>query len=192
MDFLGAPLATRTRREPSSYLRGWEKRREADERVEQNLDPWEIPTWRKHRALFKGSPEKRTRAFRDWLEERDAETRGERSSAAEKETSRLVREKREREKGVKVPCRRPWRFRTRAACAPAERKVRRPRWSLFAGASKRIEVPCEEPFRFSVKALCAPPAKTKKKKHATWAALVKTTPKPAGEEPGIFDDLLYG
>jgi hypothetical protein len=187
MNFLGAELGAPRRRSraPIASARAWETRRERDERVEQNLDPWEIDTWRRHKRNFKGTPEQRLRAFRDWLEEREAETRGERARAGEEKAARLVREKRARERGVEVPCWRPWRYRTKAACAPADKRIRRPRWSLFVGKSPRVEVPCDEPWRFSVKSLCKP----RKAKASPWAKLVKTKPV---EEPGIFDDLLYG
>ena len=184
--FLGAELGrTRKARDAKSYARGWEKRKEADERVEVNLDPWEIATWRQNRTRFKGTPDERLRAFRDWSEEHEAETRGERARETETMAARLIREKRAREKGVKVPCAAPWRYRTRAACRPGNGNGRwkRPSWTLFGG--RRVEVPCEEPYRFRVKRDCAP----KKRKAATWADLAKTRRE---EEPGAFDDLLYG
>jgi hypothetical protein len=173
------------RREPSSYARGWEKRREADERVEQNLDPWELPEFRRHRALFKGTAEERTRAFREWSESHAAELGGARARAGESHAARLVREKRERERGIKVPCAAPYRRRVKAACNPESK--RRPAWSLTV-VGRRIEVPCDAPWRFSVKRDCAP----KKKKAATWATLAKAAPRPPEDERGFFDDLLSG
>jgi len=168
------------RREPASFARAWEKRREQDERGEQNLDPWEIATWRKHKALFKGTPEERTRAFRDWLEEHAAELREARSSAAERRAEGLVKEKRAREKGVSVPCGAPWRKRVRQACNPESQ--RKPTWASLAGG-RRVEVPCADPWRFATKRDCKP------KKHKP---IRKAPPRPVAEAGGFFDDLLRG
>jgi len=97
-----------------------------------------------------------------------------------------VRDKRERERGIKVPCAAPYRKRVKAACNPEAK--RKPAWSLTVGGH-RIEVPCDAPWRFSVKRDCAP----KKKKPSGWTALAKTAPpKPPEDERGFFDDLLYG
>lgn len=169
-------------RDPKSSARAWETRRERDERVEQNLDPWELEAFRRHKALFKGTPEERTRAFREWTEEHPAELRGHAARSGESKAARLVREKREREKGVKVPCAAPWRKRVRAACNPEAK--RKPKWTLTIGGH-RVEVPCDAPWRFGIKRDCRP-----KKK---WAPSVrKAPPKPAEPEGGFFDDLLYG
>jgi hypothetical protein len=182
--------AAAKRREPSSYARGWEKRRETDERVEQNLDPREIAAWRRSKALFKGTPDERARKFREYQEERSSELRGEFASAGEATALRLVKTKREREVGVKVPCRKPYRRRVKAACNPELPRKRRPRWSLTV-AGHRIEVPCDAPWRFSIKRDCRP-AKGRK----AWGELAPyakaAPPKAPEDERGFFDDLLYG
>jgi|SRR5579859_862216 len=115
-----APRAPKVR-ERASYLRGWEHRRESDERVEQNLDPFEIDLWRKLRGQFKGTPHARLEAFRKYVEEHPRDIyafQQKRSEARVEATVKLSRDL----GGVEVPCAPPWRYRTRELC-----KLFRPR-----------------------------------------------------------------
>ena len=150
------------------YLRGAEHRAESQERVEQNLDPWEIPMWRKHRyakgadgkLLFTGTPDHKATRFREWLEEHQREVQGQRSRLGEEKASQLV-SARVNAAGVAVPCRTPWRFRTKAACNPDTPKKKRPKWmgSSLLRSGRSAEVPCGPPDRYRVKELCDPNAK---------------------------------
>jgi len=161
---VGALLARATR-DRSSYLRGAEHRAEANEAVEVNLDPWDVPTWRKHRydkgaggkLLFTGTPDQKARKFREWLETHEAEARGERSRAGEAKTASMVRT-RTRGAAVNVPCKTPYRFRTKAACKPEppKRGAAWTRSSLLGKPGRHVEVPCEEKYRPRVKELCEP------------------------------------
>jgi hypothetical protein len=56
-----------------SAFRGWEKRRELDERVTVNLEPHLIPLWRKVRAGIVGRPDARAEAFAEYVEEHPRE-----------------------------------------------------------------------------------------------------------------------
>lgn len=171
--------------ERSSYLRGAEHRQEAQERVEANLDPWEIPMWRKHRyakgpngkLLFTGTPDHKAMRFREWLEAHEREATGQRARAAEEATARAVRA-REKRAVVATPCRTPFRFRTKAACNP---EARQPKWtrSTLLRAGRSVEVPCGPPDRYRNKELCDPKAR--------WRA----PPPPLVEEPvHAFEGLI--
>lgn len=66
--------ATRTRpARVRSAARGWEKRREADERVLQNLEPELHELWLRVKGLFQGTPENRERLFRQYAHEHPEE-----------------------------------------------------------------------------------------------------------------------
>jgi hypothetical protein len=175
-------------RRRAGYLRGAEHRAESQERVEQNLDPWEIPMWRKHRyakdahgrLLFTGTPDHKAMRFREWLEEHQREVQGQRARAGEAKAVEVVRSY-EARPAIAVPCREPYRFRTKAACNPETPRKRRPKWmgSSLLRSGRSVEVPCAEPNRYRVKELCDPNAK--------WRRV--TTPLEV-EEPHAFEGLL--
>lgn len=102
-------------REKVSYLRGWEHRREKDEAVETNLDPWEIALWRKIKARFKGSPQARLRGFREYVSKHPKEIYGEIEVVSAAKTAQLLHAKGEWV-GVEVPCAPPWRYRVKSTC----------------------------------------------------------------------------
>ena len=155
-------------RRRAGYIRGAEHRAEAQERVEQNLDPWEIPMWRKHRyakdangrLLFTGTPDHKAMRFREWLEDHQREVTGQRARMGEAQAAELVHAK-VNAAAIAVPCRDPWRFRTKAACNPETPRKRRPKWmgSSLLRSGRNVEVPCAEPNRYRVKELCDPNAK---------------------------------
>ena len=148
-------LLARKPREHISYLRGWEHRREKEEAVEVNLHPEEIPLWRRIKTRFKGTSHERFTKFRHYVHDHPEELRKETSGRSERRVVELVRE-RQSVAGVKVPCREPWRFRTKAACDPAAK--RQPKWtrSSLLRAGRAVEVPCGPPDRYRVKELCVP------------------------------------
>ena len=169
---------------------GAEHRSEGNEAVEVNLDPWDIPTWRKHRydkgpggkLLFVGTPDQKARKFKEWLEGHTAEAQGERARDAERSTGRMVKA-RENRAAVAVPCKTPYRFRTKAACNPETKPKKKPAWtrsSLLGKPGRHVEVLCEEKFRPRVKELCYP-------EQASWG---KAWTPPAEEPEHAFAGLI--
>lgn len=170
--------------EPSSrsYLAG-ARLQEHNDRVEANLDPWEIATWRRHRyakdahgrPLFHGAPDQKARQFREWLEGRGREVGGERSRAAERKVTEEVRRHGSRAKAT-VPCAPGWRYRTKAAC-----KGEPPRaWGRLLGRGS-TELDCGPPHRARVKDLCVP----SKGRERRWLGTVAEV-----EEPHAFEGLI--
>lgn len=53
--------------------RGWERRRENDERVSVNIPPDLLPLWRRVKRSFVGSSHERFLAFMEYAEEHDRE-----------------------------------------------------------------------------------------------------------------------
>lgn len=53
--------------------RGWETRRERDERVTENLPADLLPLWKRMRNQFKGSPMHRYEMFMQYVEEHEDE-----------------------------------------------------------------------------------------------------------------------
>lgn len=154
---------------------------EHNDRVEQNLDPWEVPAWRRHRyakgpggkPLFHGSPDQKARQFREWLEGHQAEARAGVAQRGERETAKLVRQQTSAA-AVKVPCREPYRFRTRAACRGTKPQAKWTKSSLLR-AGRSVEVPCAAE-RPRVKEFCRP-------RERRWV--------PPAEEPAhAFEGLL--
>jgi len=167
------------------YLRGAEHRAEANEAVEVNLDPWEIAAWRKHRydkrpdgtMRFRGTPDQKALAFREWLEAHEREATHERAAAAEKKTKKEIKA-REARAGVAVPCKTPYRFRTKAACKslPPNRQPKWTRSSLLSKPGRHVEVPCDPPNRPRVKELCEP---SKSRWGKAWTSPVSDEPEHA-------------
>ena len=155
-------------RRRAGYLRGAAHRQEAQERVETNLEPWQVALWRKHRyakdahgrLLFTGTPDHKAARFQEWLAEHEREVVGQHARAAEAKGLQIVRE-RENRAAVAVPCRTPFRFRTKAACNPETPRKKRPKWmgSTLLRSGRSVEVPCGPPDRYRVKELCDPNAK---------------------------------
>ena len=128
---------------------------------------------------FTGTPDHKAELFREWLEANAREATHQRSKAAEAKATELVRTKLNAA-AVAVPCRDPWRFRTKAACNPETPRKRRPKWmgSSLLRSGRSVEVPCAEPNRYRVKELCDP--------HAKW----RTVTTPVYEEPHAFEGLI--
>jgi hypothetical protein len=157
VSLLGGAAPVRKPREKVSYLRGWEHRREADEAVEVNLRPDEIALWRKIKARFKGSPHERFEKFRHYVHDHPEALRAHVALVGETQAAALVRA-RESAAAVKVPCRTPYRFRTKAACNPETPHKRQPKWmrSSLLRAGRSVEVLCGPPDRWRVKEFCHP------------------------------------
>lgn len=98
-----------------SYLRGWEHRKEADEAVVVNLDPHEVALWEKIKARFKGEPEARLRAFREYVSKHPGEIFGAIEFESAKTLAKKLHEKGQWV-GVEVPCAPPWRYRNKETC----------------------------------------------------------------------------
>jgi hypothetical protein len=133
-------LAVPKQREKASYLRGWEHRREKDEAVEVNLSPEEAALWRRMKGRFKGTPHERMTKFRHWLHDHPGELERETGRRSESRVVDLVR-RRESAAAVAVPCRDPFRFRTKAACRGTKPQPKWTRSSLLR-AGRSVEVPC--------------------------------------------------
>jgi hypothetical protein len=86
-----------------------------DEAVEVNLDPWEVSLWRKVKSRFRGRPDARLRAFREYVSKHPKEIYTELEGVSAAKTAKLLHEK-GKWVGVEVPCAPPWRYRNKASC----------------------------------------------------------------------------
>ena len=99
--------------------RGWEHRAESDEAVAVNLDAHELAAWDKEKRRFKGTPEARLRAFRQWAHEHAREVLEATESESDAKLRKMIREH-ERARTVAVACAPPYRARTKELCAMAK------------------------------------------------------------------------
>lgn len=85
--------------------RGWEHRKEKDDRAEMNIPPEYLSLWRKLKTLFKGTPDERAEQFMEYIEEHPGENDAWLQQNADKELAKVTREwekkKREQEKQEK-------------------------------------------------------------------------------------------
>jgi DNA topoisomerase I len=76
----------------SPQQRGWERRRENDERALNNIPPEHAFAWKKLKKLFKGTPDQRAEQFMEYLEEHPGESDEWLQENADKEVSKAIRE----------------------------------------------------------------------------------------------------
>lgn len=83
----------------SPHQRGWEHRREQDERALNNIPPEHAGAWKKLKNLFKGTPDQRAEQFMEYLEEHPGESDTWLQDNADKEVAKATRkwEKEQRE-----------------------------------------------------------------------------------------------
>jgi hypothetical protein len=58
---------------PTGARLGWERRRERDERVVQNLDPVLLPLWERTKGMFRGTPHERYEQFMQYVHDHPSE-----------------------------------------------------------------------------------------------------------------------
>src|SRR5579863_5135940 len=90
VDILGVP-APKKRREKKGYLRGWEHRKEAEERVLRELEPYEIALWQRIGKQFRGGSDARLKAFRQYVHDHPGEIYGELQSRADRGVEATVK-----------------------------------------------------------------------------------------------------
>lgn len=134
------PRVRPLRRNPSearslAARRGWEHRKESDEAVEVNLDPHELALWDRTKSRFKGSPEERLRAFRDYVHDHPDEIYDSLERQSETRLKGLLKAHAAKVR-VSVLCEPPYRVRTKELCAmQANPRKRRRRKNLFGESS---------------------------------------------------------
>jgi hypothetical protein len=93
VDALAANVLARfLEREGYGTGRGWEHRKERDERVLVNLPPHLHTLWNKLKLQFKGTPEERMKNFLEYVEENPGEDMAGLQDAADKALNKLIRE----------------------------------------------------------------------------------------------------
>lgn len=76
----------------SPQQRGWEKRREQDERARNNIPPEYQGAWDKLKRKFRGNPDQRAERFMEYMEENPSERDEVLQEKADKDVARMVRE----------------------------------------------------------------------------------------------------
>jgi hypothetical protein len=131
-----------------------------------NLDPHELALWDRTKARFRGTPEQRLTAFREYVHEHPGEVYESLERVSEKKIRGLLKAQ-ARGVSVSVPCEPPYRFRVKDRCAamgrtnPKRRKKARRRnaGGLFESKADRERRLSDERAR---KRLEAPSRRTRK------------------------------
>ena len=77
---------------PSPHQRGWEHRKENDERAQVNIPPEHQLAWKKLKNMFKGTPHERAEQFMGYLEEHPGESDEFLQQNADKDVAKWQRE----------------------------------------------------------------------------------------------------
>jgi len=87
--------------EAKGTSRGWEHRKEQDERAENNIPPEHQLFWRKIKNMFKGTPDQRAEQFMEYLEAHPGENDELLQQHADKGAAKAIREweRKQREQG---------------------------------------------------------------------------------------------
>lgn len=92
VDALTARVVARFLEALTPHQKGWEHRKEKNERVIRELDPHLQHLWRKMQYQFKGDPEDRAEQFKEYVEEHPGEDMGALQDNVDKQLARMVRE----------------------------------------------------------------------------------------------------
>ena len=74
------------------HQKGWEHRKEKNERVIRELEPHLQHLWRKMQYQFKGTPEERAEQFKEYVDEHPGEEMGALQDDVDKQLNRMIRE----------------------------------------------------------------------------------------------------
>lgn len=74
----------------ATQRKGWERRRENEDRVLVNLAPEHHALWKRTRGMFKGSPEERAEQFQRYVEEHGGEVVESLQDEADAKVERMV------------------------------------------------------------------------------------------------------
>jgi putative nucleotidyltransferase with HDIG domain len=85
-------LASKVVAKLSPHQRGWEHRRENDERAQYNIPPEYHGLWNKLKSQFKGTPDQRAEQFMEYVEEHPDENIDWLQSHADREVAKMTRE----------------------------------------------------------------------------------------------------
>lgn len=77
---------------PSPHQRGWEHRKEKDERAQVNIPPEHQLAWKKLKNMFKGTPHERAEQFMEYLEEHPGESDEILQQNADRDVAKFQRE----------------------------------------------------------------------------------------------------
>ena len=77
---------------PSSHQRGWEHRKEQDERASNNIPPEHLLAWNKLKKMFKGTPDQRAEQFMEYLEANPGDSDEMLQEKADKDMAKMIRE----------------------------------------------------------------------------------------------------